>query len=241
MQRLRFIKHAVFGLMCLTSSMTFAETNYVIDELKIGIHENQATDSPILKLVPSGTALFVLERNNGLVQVQDPEGVKGWVHSKYLIETKPGRAMVTELEKQNASLKKEIELLKTVNTPAANTPPKSTNETKELEQQLKSERLKVGELQAQLTELRAHIPSIGGTDKKLLEEIEQLKEANDSLVNQLESSGIEVAGTSVPGELSLTNWKQILITALIIFVLGLAAGAFILDYVNRRRHGGFRV
>ena len=243
MQRPRLYQYAALSILYLCVSMAHAETNYVIDELETGLHQNRTTDSPILKLVPSGTALTILERDNDLVQVQEPEGVKGWVNSKYLVNKKPGRAQVNELEKQNAALQKEIELLKSKvkNVSTTASPSAENNDSKELEQQLKSERLKAGELQAQLTDLKARIPSIGGSDKKLLEEIEQLKEENNSLITQLESAGVEVMNQTGSTTFSLSNWKNITLTFLIIFVLGMAGGAYVLDYFNRRRHGGFRV
>ena len=238
MQRPRLYKYAILMMLWFVASITHAETNYVIDKLDIGLHESRTTDSPILKLIPSGTALTILERDNELVYVQEPEGVKGWIHSKYLMDKKPGRARITELEKQNSDLQKEIELLK---SKTAGTTTNENGNSKELEQQLNSERLKVGELQAQLTDLKARIPSIGGSNEKLQEEIEQLKQENNSLTNQLESSGIEVSGQSSSNTFSLSNWKNITTIVLIIFILGMAGGAFVLDYFNRRRHGGFRV
>ena len=237
-------KYMAIMMLWLFTSIAHAETNYVIDELKIGLHEDRTIDSPIIKLVPSGTALTIIERDNDLVQVQEPDGARGWVNSKYLIDKKPGRAQLVELEKSNAALQKEIELLKLKPGTGTTTDTSMGNDnSKELEQQLKSERLKVGELQAQLTDLKAHISDIGNSDN-LLKEIDQLKQENNQLVNQLESSGIEVvteAGSTGNNSFSLYNWKQISITIMIIFILGMIGGAFILDYFNRRRHGGFRV
>ena len=38
-----------------------AEVTYVTDEVKIGLHKEPSNESPIIKLVPSGTKLNVIE------------------------------------------------------------------------------------------------------------------------------------------------------------------------------------
>ena len=55
-----------------------AEVTYVTDEVKIGLHKEPSKESPIIKLVPSGTKLNVIERENDLIHVEEPEGVRGW-------------------------------------------------------------------------------------------------------------------------------------------------------------------
>jgi SH3 domain protein len=219
------------SLLCLTATIAQAETVYVIDELKIGLHESASINSPILKLIPSGTELTVIERGEELVKVKEPEGSQGWINGEYLVNNKPGKARVNELEK-------EIELLKssTIMTDGAST------EQKDLAQQLKSERLKSGQLQAELTDLKTRIANIDNSDQ-FLTEIEQLKQENEQLRIQMESSGIEIQAESASGSstVALHGWKQYMTAFIIVLILGMIAGAFILDHLNRRRHGGFRI
>jgi len=221
-------------MLWLFTTVAQAETIYVIDELKIGLHESPTVDSPIMKLVLSGTALSVIERSDDLIHVQEPEGVRGWINNKYVVTNKPGKARVNELEK-------EIELLKstTTNTSANN----DTDAYKQLEQQLISERLKSGELQAKLADLKAKIANIDNSDQ-FLADIEQLKHDNKQLISQLEASGMEAQTevSSVNSEFpSMNGWKQFITAFIVILIVGMAAGAFILDYLGRRRHGGFRI
>jgi len=240
------INYILVSMLCLLTAIVHAETIYVIDELKIGLHEDRSIDSPIMKLVPSGTPLSVIERDNDLVHVQEPEGIRGWINSKYVINEKPGKSLITELENKNKVLQKENDLLKSnKTTTATNTasPDNESNVLKELEQQLKSERLKVGELQAQLTDLKTNIADIDNSDQ-YLDDIKALKQENQLLISQLEASGIEVQAESnsmSDSTFVINNWKNLSIAFLIIFVIGMAVGAFFLDFQNRRRHGGFRV
>lgn len=209
--------------------MAQAETVYVIDKLKIGLHQSPSISSPITKLITSGTELTVIERSEGLVRVTEPEGTSGWINDKYVVIDKPGKARVSELEK-------EIELLKSA-APAASMS-NATDGQKEIKQQLKSERLKSGALQAQLTDLKAKIADVDTSDI-FLADIEQLKQENARLVSQLESSGIEIQ-TEIHSA-STSDWKQHITAFIILLIIGIAVGAFGLDHLNRRRHGGFRI
>lgn len=224
-------KSTLVSLLIFFAAIANAETVYVIDELKIGLHESASINSPIVKLVPSGTELTVIYRSDNLVQVKDPEGSQGWINNKYLLTKKPGKARINELEK-------EIELLKSGTLMTDNK--SNSEEMKELTQQLNSERLKSGELQAQLTDLRAKIANVENSDK-FSDEIDLLKKENDQLKEQLESSGMPVETESNTTNFSLHGWKQYLFAISMVLVLGMVIGAYSLDYFNRRRHGGFRV
>ena len=230
---MRNIRIIIISTFCLMAAATQAETVYVIDELKIGLHENPTINSPITKLVPSGTELSVIERSDDLVHVKEPEGTSGWINNKYLVADRPGKAHVLELEKQ-------IETLKSA---ATNTTQQSEipDSQKDLVQQLKSERLKSGELEASLADIKAKIANVDNSNQ-FLGDIEELKQENEQLRSQLESSGIEVeAETTSSNIMSLHGWQQYLTAFIIILIIGMVVGAFILDYIGRRRHGGFRI
>ncbi len=117
------------SLLWLASTLAQAETVYVIDELNIGLHEDKTIESPISKLVPSGTALTVMAREDDLVQVKEPGGTQGWVNAKYIVSEKPGRILVLELKTRNEALQKEIKTLKSNSTST-----KAANSEKQLKQ-----------------------------------------------------------------------------------------------------------
>jgi len=218
-------------LFWLTPIKINAEVTYVTDEVKIGLHKEPSNESPIIKLVPSGTKLNVIERENDLIHVEEPEGVRGWVNSQNVLNNKPGKTKVIELETINQELEKKIGSLTKES--------KKSISQEELEKKLNSERLKVGELQVELTNIKSKAGNIE-SNKKLLADIQQLKNANKQLIGQLESSGIsnEVGENNTPHENHISSSPLSLI---IIFVIGIIGGILILDYINRRRHGGFRV
>ena len=75
-----------------------AETLYVTDVLRLGIHAAPDTsDKPFENLV-SGTALEVLERSTNYAHVRMDDGREGWVKATYLVADKPAAARILELE-----------------------------------------------------------------------------------------------------------------------------------------------
>ena len=239
MQNFR-VQKILFGIISLVASMVNAETVYVIDELKIGLHNDRTIDSPIIKLVSSGTSLFVIERDDDLIHVQEAGGTKGWINNKYVVIKKPGKTLIKELEENNKALKQVIAQLKTKKMTTSTI---DTDIQKKLEQQLNSERLKAGDLQAQLAALKANVANIDDSEK-FLADIETLQQKNQQLLSLLESSGIQVNSNIKSlneSFFSINKMKQMSFMLFIVFLIGLAGGVFILDFYNRRRHGGFRI
>ena len=216
--------------ICVTSMVVHAEVAYVTDKIKIGLHQEASNESPIIKLVPSGTKLNIIERENDLIYAEEPEGVRGWVNSQNILNSKPGRTKVIELETVNKELEKKILTLQNESGKLI------SNE--ELEKKLNTERLKVGELQVELTNIKSKAGNIE-SNEKLLADINHLKNANKQLINQLESSGI--VSDENGNQISSKNSSLKFISFMIIFIFGIIGGILILDFINRRRHGGFRV
>jgi SH3 domain protein len=214
----------------MPSAIVLAEVAYVTDEVNIGLHKEPTNESPIIKLVPSGTELNIIERENDLIHVEEPEGVRGWINTQNALNNKPGKTKINELETTNKELHKKIETLEKKSTELIS--------QGELEKKLNSERLKVGELQVELTNIKSRAGNIQTSDK-LLTDIEQLKNANKQLIDQLESAGINRKNSL--GSIKPENESSSFSIFLIIFIFGIVSGLFILDYINRRRHGGFRI
>ena len=222
--------HLLICIILLPSAIVLAEIAYVTDEVNIGLHKEPTNESPIIKLVPSGTKLNIIERENDLIHVEEPEGVRGWINTQNVLNNKPGKTKINELEITNKELHKKIETLEKESTKLIS--------QEGLEQKLNSERLKVGELQVELTNIKSRAGNIQTSDK-LLADIEQLKSANKQLIDQFESVGINRENS--PSSIEPQKEPLSFSIFLIIFIFGIAGGIFILDYINRRKHGGFRV
>jgi SH3 domain protein len=89
------------------AAVAAAETAYVTDSLRLGLHAAPDTsDRPFENLV-SGMAVEVLERNPNYARVRLADGREGWVKAMYLVALKPAAARVAELEAGMAALKDE--------------------------------------------------------------------------------------------------------------------------------------
>lgn len=94
-----------------------AETRYVSDDLGITLRTGQSTQHQILRMVNSGTPLEILETNDesGYTRVRTPQGVEGWVLTRYLMD-RPGaqeqlanaNKKIARLEEANKNLKAQL-------------------------------------------------------------------------------------------------------------------------------------
>jgi len=90
----------VIVLGAILAMPVWAETAYVTDILRLGQHQAQDTSDRAFRMLVSGTELEVLERVTNFARVRAPDGREGWVKSNYLVDEKPSRLRVAELEAQ---------------------------------------------------------------------------------------------------------------------------------------------
>ncbi len=237
----------LFFLLPLIPVNSQAETVYITDSLLVGLHEEKSIDSPILKVLPTGTTLEVIKRDNDFVHVRDPKGVSGWISNNYLTTNNPDKnegmdertaqSKIRELEAELQNIK--IQQAKPDQELVINSDEiaKLKIENKNLKQKIKSDKLKSGELQANLAELRNQI-SQAGNNNKLSSKIQLLTEKNAGLKDEIKrlhnGSNTEV---SEPNTSSLSN---LVIGSGIVLLAGLLLGILLMDWLQRRRHGGLR-
>ena len=70
-----------------------AETAFVTDRLLLGVHESKSLDAAVLRLLESGDAVEVLERDGELARVRTSRGREGWVDGRYLSAVAPAAAL----------------------------------------------------------------------------------------------------------------------------------------------------
>ncbi|HED52087.1 MAG TPA: TIGR04211 family SH3 domain-containing protein [Gammaproteobacteria bacterium] len=101
----------VLGLL----SQAMAETRYVSDRLEIQMRAGKGTQFRILRSLPSGTPLEVLEvdKQNQYSRVRAPGGVEGWVLNHLLMSGPSARDRLAKAEKKLARLELENSKLKT--------------------------------------------------------------------------------------------------------------------------------
>jgi SH3 domain protein len=136
-----------------------AETVYVTDSLRLGLHTAPDTsDRPFENLV-SGTVLEVLDRNPSYARVRLGDGREGWVKAMYLEDEKPAAARVLELEAQIAGLDEAVAAAKTAQTAAEH----------------------------ELASLRSELKATTGSAESVQETIERLQAENLAHAERLEA------------------------------------------------------
>ena len=106
-----------------------AETAYVTDNLRLGLHQAADTSDRAFRTLESGQELEIISRDRNYANIRLPDGVQGHVKAAYLVFEKPARLIVTETQTAYERLQQELE-----STKAAFAAPAATIET--LEQQV---------------------------------------------------------------------------------------------------------
>ena len=100
---------AVFVLAPLIAA---AETAYVTDNLRLGLHVAEDTSDRAFRYLESGQAMEVLVRDPNYANVRLPDGTEGWVKAAYLVDDKPAKLIVAETMAERDALAGELESAK---------------------------------------------------------------------------------------------------------------------------------
>jgi len=92
-----------------------AETRYIEDQLKLPMRTGQGIKYSIVRMIPSGAEVEILEQNEetGYSHIRTPGGKEGWVLSRYLMKTPAARERLADAEKKLVEIEKEKAQLNT--------------------------------------------------------------------------------------------------------------------------------
>lgn len=178
------MKIILTALLLTISSIAFAESRYVDDHLIITMRTGKANTYQILRTIPSGTQLELLQVDGEYSRVRTPDGVEGWVLSQYLTKTPIARVRLAKAEKQLERLRQEKQQLE--QQLASLQAEKSTlakehtdlgNET----EQLRGELDKLREVAAHPVELAQQNQELSDKVSNLNKQLELVQQANDEL------------------------------------------------------------
>jgi len=102
----------VCGILGLLPLMVMAQTVYVTDNLRLGLHEAADTSGPSIQTLDSGQELEILSRDRNYANVRLPDGTEGWVKAAYLVDDKPAKLIVAETQAESDRLRGELEDLR---------------------------------------------------------------------------------------------------------------------------------
>jgi SH3 domain protein len=99
-------------------------TLYITDATKFAVRSGKSNQHKILRMVPSGTAVTVLEKtDDGYARVRAPQGTEGWILLRYLDAVPSARDRLQvlqsgydELKAQSTRLEEQLQALETTRT-----------------------------------------------------------------------------------------------------------------------------
>jgi SH3 domain protein len=164
-------------LLALTAASASAATVYVDDTLYAPIRSGEGTQYRILHSgVRSGTALELIERSeSGYSRVRTPDGIEGWMVSRYLTDTPIARQ---RLESANRELSQAKETVSELRSQVE----KVTEERNTLRNSEQNLEARAGRLSQELNEIK----TIAADSINLKQRNEELNNENQKLRNDLE-------------------------------------------------------
>jgi SH3 domain protein len=107
------LKRIVFIGICVmcSSAVSFAETRYVTDLLKLPLRTGPSTEYKILALVVSGQQLEVVEPGENWSLVRLANGKEGYVLNRYLVEQPTSAVRLEQLQSKYTTLRQQATTL----------------------------------------------------------------------------------------------------------------------------------
>lgn len=164
-------------LLAFTASSAFAETVYVDDTLYAPIRSGEGTQYRILHSgVRSGTPLELVERSeSGYSRVRTPDGIEGWMVSRYLTDTPIARERLESANRQLAQAKENLSSLRS----QLETVTEERDQLRSSENNLEA---RAGRLSQELQEIK----TVAADSLNLNRRNEELRNENQKLRNELE-------------------------------------------------------
>ena len=137
----------LLGLIALFPLLAAAETMYVTDNLRLGLHAAEDTSDRAFRILESGQPMEVLIRGGNYANVRLPDGTEGWVKTAYLVDAKPAKLIVAETMQERDALAAELEETKAAFAEPAAAIERLQTETNDLTAQLATAQTEIVTLQ----------------------------------------------------------------------------------------------
>lgn len=220
-----FLSSLLLTIVCFTSANTIAETVWLSDTLWVNVRTGAGENFRILKTIPSGTRMEVLERNEdaGFSRIRTEDGLEGWVPFRFLIDEPTGRIVAATLETEKQQLAEQLA------------------EVEQKYRDLLADKGDVGgELEslrtnnANLTEELNRIKAISESALQLDEQYQLMAQENAQLKNSLDVAQAQNQS------LKDFNDNRMLYTGAAILILGIFMGVVLPRLSGKRRRDGWQ-
>ena len=95
-------------LLLLLPALSIAETAYVTDLLRLGLHQAEDTSDRAFRTLESGQEMEILSRTRLYARIRLPDGTEGYVKAAYLVDEKPAKLIVAEAQAETARVQQEL-------------------------------------------------------------------------------------------------------------------------------------
>ena len=203
-----------------------AESVWVSDQFEVMLRSGPSTSNAIERMLPSGTALEVLERDAeaGYARVRTAAGTEGWVLIRYLMDEPSAREQLTTLTRRltsanaaGGSLTSQLEAIKGEYDDATRQISTLEREKRQLEEEL-----------ADVKRTSANVLSINNQNKELRDELESARIQSDTFEQQNR-------------ELTSQTTRYWFMTGAMVLVIGMALGIWLprIRWQRRSRYDRF--
>lgn len=144
----------LLGAALLLPLLAAAETAYVTDNLRLGLHQAADTSDRAFRTLDSGQELEILSRDRNYAHVSLPDGTQGYVKAAYLVDEKPAKLIVAETQAEVDRLQAELDQQRRQFAGPAETISALEQEVNTLSAQLESSNVQVAELSDDNADLR---------------------------------------------------------------------------------------
>ncbi|RPH87327.1 MAG: TIGR04211 family SH3 domain-containing protein [Desulfobacteraceae bacterium] len=169
---------AVLGLLLLSSSPLWAKTMFITDRIEVGVRSGIGIEQKFVATVKTGDRVEVLEGDQNWTKVRLPNGVVGWVSTRFLVD---------QVKVSQAADPKSLEELKSLKEINQNLVRQQENHKQEQEKLLKE--IEEGKKAVNILQQERH--------QRLAPEQEQLK----AQIQQLEKQAAE-------DKRQIAHWQQ---------------------------------
>lgn len=218
---LRFTLVTILQSLLFTQSVIADNHRYVTDRLLLNLRSGPSTSHRILKSLPSGTVVRLVEgteKTNGHVLVELGANTQGWLLEQYLQKKPTARQSLSAIEQNNESLKQQLGDLSS----------RLQHLTETLDKAKQAENSISLELNTKTQELEK-IKSLSANTIEINQRNTQLTETNQTL--QLELDKLKAENDRLNGSEQRTQW----ITGASLILLGLFASWIISNFSGRRK------
>lgn len=247
---------ALLGLLLCSQMALAAATRYVTDRIVLDLYQDANPGSQVLKQLPTGTSMTLLEAGGSFAKVKLADGTIGYVEASFITDERPLQVLYNDLQAKYKKLSEQ-----SAASDANDSGSGSSSASDADLARLKLDAKNAGWMKAEISKSRDRIKELESALKTASDDKEQAQSDLANFKAQLTGTIIPVAAQAAGNEsggasmLSFHDdpapaaWYKLLpiplawvaALALTTLISGYFIGMYILDRRIRRQHGGFRL